>query len=161
MSTDSPRVYQLSELENWIGKEVGLSPYMVINQERIDTFAKATEDFQWIHTDPVLSAEHSLYGSTIAHGFLVLSLAPKLLYECLHIEDAVMAVNYGLDKVRFPHPVAVDSEIRSRINLLAYEGLEEGAKLTLQVKIEIKGNDKPGCTAEFIVLIVNTDTENI
>ena len=108
MTSESPSVYMLADLTEMVGKEVGLSPFTIIDQERIDTFAKATEDFQWIHTDPVLAGEHSAYGSTIAHGFLILSLAPKFLYECFHVEDAVMAVNYGLDKIRFPHPVAWD-----------------------------------------------------
>ncbi len=150
-----------TEMKNYVGQEIGLSDWVKIDQEKIDTFAKATGDFQWIHTDPQIASQHSPYGKTIAHGFLVLSLAPKLIYEAYHVDDAIMAVNYGLDKVRFPHAVPVDSDIRVRIKLEDIEEMEEGVKLMMNLIFEIKDEDKPACVADFIALVITEQREDI
>ena len=155
------RFAKASDMAKHSGKEIGLSDWVTIDQEKIDTFAKATGDFQWIHTDSVLASEHSPYGSTIAHGFLVLSLAPKLIYGVYHIDDAVMAVNYGLDKVRFPNAVPVDSDIQARVVLQDVEKLEEGVKLVMNLTFEIRDQEKPACVADFIVLIITSETESV
>lgn len=143
-------VNSISDLKAYIGKEVGLTEWIDVTQDNIDAFAKATHDFQWIHTDPVAAEEQSPYGKTIAHGFLSLSLIPKFTYECVHILNVSMGVNYGLDRVRFPHVLVVDSFIRGRVKLLGYEDTDDGARLKFLTSIEIKGQDKPACVAEFI-----------
>jgi acyl dehydratase len=148
-------------MQGVVGQEIGLTEWMTIDQDRIDTFAKATGDFQWIHTDPELSRIHSPYGTTIAHGFLVLSLASKFIYECYHVDDVSMGVNYGLDKVRFPSATPVDAKLRARVKLKAFDPIEKGAKLTMDMVFEVEGNDKPCCVAEFIAMAVIGEKEDI
>jgi len=139
----------LRELESRVGKEVGLSPWVEISQERIDLFAKATEDFQWIHVDP-LRAKHSSYGGTIAHGYLTLSMLPKLAESTFEFSDRKMGVNYGLNRVRFTAPVPAGSRIRGRFKLAKYEKIEGGVQVTMQVVFEREGSDKPVMIAEAI-----------
>ena len=133
-----------------VGNEVGVSEWVLVDQERIDKFADATGDHQWIHTDPK-KAEAGPFGTTIAHGFLTLSLLPMLAANAMHIEGIRMGVNYGLNKVRFPSPVPVGSELRARVKLLSFDALpDNGAQLTTQVTIERKDGDKPVCVAESV-----------
>ncbi|OGA00088.1 MAG: dehydratase [Betaproteobacteria bacterium RIFCSPLOWO2_02_67_12] len=139
----------LRELESRVGQEVGLSPWVEISQERIDLFAKATEDFQWIHVDP-LRAKHSSYGGTIAHGYLTLSMLPKLAESTFEFSDRKMGVNYGLNRVRFTAPVPAGSRIRGRFKLAKYEKIEGGVQVTMQVVFEREGSDKPVMIAEAI-----------
>ena len=141
---------QLSDMKDWVGKELGLTDWITISQERIDAFAAATEDHQWIHIDPEKSKLHSPYKKTIAHGFLILSLASKFTYDCYSVADVVMGVNYGLNKVRFPNATPSGAEIRGRISLLNYDEKPDGARFILKVVFEIKGEEKPACVAEFI-----------
>lgn len=148
-------------MQEVVGQEIGLTEWMTIDQDRIDTFAKATGDYQWIHTDPELSRMHSPYGTTIAHGFLVLSLASKFIYECYHVDDVSMGVNYGLDRVRFPSSTPVDSKLRARVRLNEFEAIEKGAKLTMEMVFEVEGHDKPSCVAEFIAMAVIGEKEDI
>jgi acyl dehydratase len=140
---------KLRELESRIGEEVGISPWVEIPQERIDLFAKATEDFQWIHVDPA-RARNSPYGGTIAHGYLTLSMLPKLAESTFEFSDRKMGVNYGLNKVRFTAPVPSGAKIRGRFKLTGYEKLEGGVQVTWNVTIEREGGDKPVCVAESI-----------
>jgi acyl dehydratase len=140
---------KLRELESRIGEEVGVSPWVEMPQERIDLFAKATEDFQWIHVDPA-RAEASPYGGTIAHGYLTLSMLPKLAESTFEFSDRKMGVNYGLNKVRFTAPVPSGAKIRGRFTLAKYEKLEGGVQVTWGVTIEREGGDKPVCVAEAI-----------
>ncbi|MEL7533235.1 MAG: MaoC family dehydratase [Bacteroidota bacterium] len=142
----------LADMQAWVGKELGLSPWFKIDQARIDQFATATEDHQWIHTDPARSAKESPYQKTIAHGFLVLSLASKFAYETYSVADAVMGVNYGLDRVRFPNATPVDSEIRGRVSLLTFDINGKAARYKVNITFEIKGQSKPACVAEFIAM---------
>ena len=139
----------LRELESRVGQEVGISPWVEIAQERIDLFAKATEDFQWIHVDPE-RAKGSPFGGTIAHGFLTLSMLPKLSESTFEFSDRKMGVNYGLNKVRFTAPVPSGAKIRGRFTLTKYEKLEGGVQVTWNVTIEREGGDKPVCVAESI-----------
>ena len=111
------QVAHLNELEQYVGKELGLTEWMTIEQDRINTFAEVTEDLQWIHTDPEKSAAFSPYKKTVAHGFLVLSLASKISYDALSIGDVVMGVNYGLDKVRFTNATRSGAKLRGRLAL--------------------------------------------
>jgi acyl dehydratase len=140
----------LRALESRVGTEVGVSPWVEIAQERIDLFAKATEDFQWIHVDPA-RAKASPYGGTIAHGFLTLSMLAKLSESTFEFSDRKMGVNYGLNKVRFTAPVPAGSRIRGRFKLAKYEKLEgNGVQTTWNVTIEREGGDKPVCVIESI-----------
>jgi acyl dehydratase len=138
------------DLESRVGQECGVSPWVEMPQERIDLFAKATEDFQWIHVDPA-RAKGSPFGSTIAHGFLTLSMLPKLSESTFSFTDRKMGVNYGLNKVRFTAPVPAGAKIRGRFTLAKYEKLEgNGVQTTWSVTIEREGGDKPVCVAESI-----------
>ena len=140
----------ISALNDHLGKEIGLTDWVLITQKRIDEFAATTEDFQWIHTDVEMSKKHSPYGTTVAHGFLVLSLASKFAYEAYQIEDIAMGVNYGLDRVRFPNATKVDSYIRGRLVLIDYKEIQNGARFKVNITFEIKDEEKPACVAEFI-----------
>jgi len=140
----------ISALKDYLRKEIGLTEWVLITQKRIDEFAATTEDFQWIHTDPEMSKKYSPYGTTVAHGFLVLSLASKFAYEAYQIEGIAMGVNYGLDRVRFPNATKVDSYIRGRLVLMDYKEIPNGARFKVNITFEIKGEEKPACVAEFI-----------
>jgi acyl dehydratase len=122
---------------------------VTVDQATIDKFADATGDHQWIHVDPVRAAAGP-FGTTIAHGYLTLSLLPRLAESALKIDDVRMGVNYGLNRVRFPAPVPVGSRIRARLNLLGYEPIEGGAQLVMAVTMEREGGDKPVCVAETV-----------
>jgi acyl dehydratase len=138
------------DLESRVGQECGVSPWVEIPQKRIDQFAEATGDFQWIHVDPE-RAKSSPFGTTIAHGFLTLSMLPKLSESTFEFSDRKMGVNYGLNKVRFTAPVPAGSKIRGRFTLARYEKLEgNGVQTTWSVVIEREGGDKPVCVAETI-----------
>ena len=141
---------KLRDLESKVGQECGVSPWVEITQARIDEFARATEDFQWIHVDPV-RAKGSPFGGTIAHGFLTLSMLPKLSESTFEFSDRKMGVNYGLNKVRFTAPVPAGAKIRGRFTLANYEKIEgNGVQTTWSVKIEREGGDKPVCVLEAI-----------
>ena len=141
---------KLRDLESKVGQEVGISPWVEMTQERIDTFAKATEDFQWIHVDPK-RARDSPFGGTIAHGFLTLSMLPKLSESTFEFSDRKMGVNYGLNKVRFTSPVPAGAKIRGRFVLAKYEKIEgNGVQTTWSVTMEREGGDKPVCVLEAI-----------
>ena len=133
-----------------VGKEVGVSPWVEIPQARIDQFAEATGDFQWIHVDQE-KAKNSPFGGTIAHGFLTLSMLPKLTESTFEFSDRRMGVNYGLNKVRFTAPVPAGAKIRGRFTLAKYEKIDgNGVQTTWSVVIEREGSDKPVCVAESI-----------
>ena len=139
----------LAELQGLVGAELGCSDWVLIDQARIDGFAQATGDHQWIHVDPVRAAAGP-FGATIAHGFLTLSLVPMLSESTFTIDDVRMGVNYGMNRVRFVTPVRVGSRVRGRFKLLSHESLEGGAQLVVQVTIELEGSDKPACVAETV-----------
>lgn len=149
-SAHSTELAHLSELSEYIGKELGLSDWMTITQEMIDNFGRTTEDNQWIHVNPERAAKYSPYKKPVAHGFLVLSLASKFCFETLKIKDVAMGINYGLDRVRFVNATPVGALLRARISLVAFEPFEGGAKYKLNIVFELKGADKPACVAEFI-----------
>jgi acyl dehydratase len=143
-------IASLAQLKNLIGEEVAVSDWVEITQERVQMFADATGDHQWIHLDAERSRRESPYGCTVAHGFLTLSLLPMLTHSALKLADVRMGVNYGLNKVRFPAPVPVGSRVRGRFILLSVENILDGAQLTWQVSVEREGADKPVCVAEWI-----------
>ena len=146
--TTMPR-YELSDLPGRVGQLLGTSPWIEIDQARIDAFAHATGDLQWIHVDPVRAAAGP-FGATVAHGFLTLSLLPLMGMQAFAIDGVRMSVNYGLNKVRFPAPVPVGSRLRGRFELIACEAIEGGWQFTVRVTMEREGSDKPVCVAESI-----------
>ena len=139
----------IAELKDLVGQEIGVSDWITVTQERIQLFADATNDHQWIHLD-VERAKAGPFGTTIAHGFLTLSLLPEMAASAFGVNETRMGVNYGLNKVRFPAPVPSGSRLRGRFKLVGYEPLEGGAQLTVQVTMEREGSDKPVCIAESI-----------
>ena len=140
---------KLQELQTMVGQEIGLSDWITVDQKRIDQFAEATGDHQWIHIDPVKAAKGP-FGKTIAHGFLTLSLLPELFVKAFDIGDVRMGVNYGLNKVRFTAPVPSGGRVRGRFVLREYVPIEGGAQLTVEALIELEGSPKPACIAETI-----------
>ena len=144
------RTFQtIAELKDLLGQEIGVSDWITVTQERIQLFADATNDHQWIHVDAE-RAKAGPFGTTIAHGFLTLSLLPEMAASAFAVSETRMGVNYGLNKVRFPAPVPSGSRLRGRFKLVGYEPLEGGAQLTVQVTMEREGSEKPVCIAESI-----------
>jgi acyl dehydratase len=139
----------LAELQALVGQNIGASEWITVDQERINLFAKATGDEQWIHVDPVRAAAGP-FGTPIAHGFLTLSLLPEMFASAFEVQDTRMGVNYGLNRVRFPAPVPVNSRLRGNFVLTAFEPLEGGAQMTVEVTMEREGSAKPVCVAESI-----------
>ena len=140
----------IRELESRVGEEVGVSPWVEITQERIDTFAKAIGDFQWIHVDAE-RAKSSPFGRTIAHGFLTLSLLSHLSEQTFSFSDRRMGINYGLNRVRFTSPVPVGSRVRARFTLAKLEKIEgNGVQVTWNTIVEIEGASKPALVAEWL-----------
>ncbi len=131
------------------GLEVGPTDWREIKQSRIDAFADATDDPQWIHVDPVRAADGP-FGTTVAHGFLTLSLLVPAAYELLPIENASATINYGLNKVRFPAPVPVGSKTRTRLRIDDVAEINGGVQVTMAATVEREGGDKPVCAAELV-----------
>jgi acyl dehydratase len=139
-------------LKELVGREIGVTEWFRVTQERIEQFAEATEDRQWIHLDQARTRTESPYGTTIAHGFLTLSLISYLVKELIQIQSGVrLAVNYGLNRVRFPAAVRADSRIRARVSLLTLKELADSVEVTYAVTIESEKSEKPACVAEWIV----------
>ena len=139
-------------LKEFVGKEIGVTDWFRLTQERIGQFAQLTEDRQWIHLDRARASKDSPYGGTIAHGFLTLSLIAHFVHEVMRIEGGLrLAVNYGLNRVRFPAAVPAESRIRARVGLLAFKEMSDSVEAIYSVAVEIEGAGKPGCVAEWIV----------
>ncbi len=139
-----------AELKDAIGKHLGVSEWLEIDQARIDSFAEATGDHQWIHTDPE-RAKKGPFGSTIAHGYLTQSLVNYFLPQIIDVRGISMGVNYGADRLRFPAPVPVGSRIRGSAELIKVEEVKGGAiQATVRVTVEIEGSDRPGCVIDTI-----------
>ena len=143
-------ISRLGHLKAMVGEELAVSTWFVVDQRRINEFADATGDHQWIHIDPERAASGP-FGATIAHGFLTLSMLPLFIQDALRFEDVRMSVNYGLNRVRFTSPVPVGSELRARFRLVGVEEVaNQGLQVTMEATIERKGSDKPVCVAETI-----------
>ena len=143
-------IASVAELRELVGQEIAVTEWFTVNQERVNQFADATGDHQWIHLDVERSKKESPYGTTIAHGFLTLSLLPMIMQSAVSMPEAKLSVNYGLNKVRFPAPVPVGSKVRGRLALKDVEDIEGGVQVTWAVTIEREGGDKPVCVAESI-----------
>ncbi len=144
----------LASLKAQVGQEIGPTAYMTVTQEMINDFAKATQDFQWIHVNEEMASKYSPFKTTVAHGFLTLSLAPKFMADLFKVESVKMGVNYGANKVRFTSAVPSGSQVRMRASLLeAEDALPSGLKITMNCIFEIEGKEKPACVAELISML--------
>jgi len=142
----------LHALNDFVGREIAVTEWLTITQDRIDRFAEATEDRQWIHVDRGRAQRESPYGTTIAHGFLTLSLLSHFMKQAIQIKSGVrMGINYGLNRVRFPSPVRVDSQIRARVSLLSLKEISGAVEAAYSITVEAQGTEKPCCVAEWIV----------
>jgi acyl dehydratase len=147
-------VIPFAEIGNYVGKELGVSDWLTIDQQRINTFADATGDHQWIHIDVERAAREMPGGKTIAHGYLTLSLIPFLGAKISRVDGVSRGINYGSNKVRFTNMVPVGSKVRARQVLKAAEAVKNGGvQMTNEITIEIEGSDRPACVAETISVI--------
>lgn len=146
-------VASAAELSNLVGTESVGDEWLTIDQGRIDAFAGATGDFQWIHVEPERAASGP-FGATVAHGYLTLALLPTLTEGLLEIGGVRMAVNYGLDKVRFLQPVLVGSRLRARSEVMSVDESQQGYRVGMKVTVEIEGSDRPALVADTIVLFI-------
>jgi acyl dehydratase len=139
-------------LVDFVGREIAVTDWFTVTQDRIQQFAEVTEDRQWIHVDRERAQRESPYGTTIAHGFLTLSLVSHFMRQAIEIRTGVrMGINYGLNRVRFPSPVRADSQIRARVRLLSMKELANALEATFAISVEGQDSDKPHCVAEWIV----------
>ena len=144
-------IESVEKLGELVGREVAVSEWVEVSQARIDAFAEATEDRQWIHTDPERAGRESPFKGTIAHGFLTLSLLSELMRLAVSVGGVRMGINYGLNRVRFVAPVPAGSRVRGRFKLAALEEIRGGAQATWEVTVEREGGVKPACVAEWLV----------
>ncbi|MCF8028439.1 MAG: MaoC family dehydratase [Desulfobacteraceae bacterium] len=142
------RFETVEQLREKIGEEIAVGDWYPVTQEQINLFAEATGDYQWIHLDEKRAAKESPFGTTIAHGFLTLSLLPRVMGDTVELPPARMTVNYGLNRVRFAAPVPAGSRVRPGMTLLAVDEVTGGVQLTWRVIIELEGSEKPACIAE-------------
>ncbi len=146
--------HTFDELSEAAGQELGTSDWLTIDQERVNAFADATGDHQWIHVD-VERAKEGPFGGTIAHGYLTLSLVPQFGAQIFSLETPGAKLNYGVNKVRFPNPVRVGSRVRATASIGDVTDLPAGKQLTIRYVVEIEGEDKPACVAETVVLLLS------
>ncbi len=147
------KVVKFAELENYVGQEIGHSEWVTIDQDRVNKFADATGDHQWIHIDVERAKRELPTGGTIAHGYLTLSLIPWLGAQIMRIEGVSRGINYGSNKVRFTNMVPVGAKVRAKLKVLGVEAKAGGKQLTSEYTIEIQGQDRPACVAETIGLV--------
>jgi len=143
----------IPELEPAVGTHLGWSDWHTVTQAQIDRFAEATGDYQWIHVD-VDRAKEGPFGGPIAHGYLTLSVVPKLVAEVYRIDGVKMGVNYGADRLRFPSPVPVGSKLRAGVELLGVKPIVFGYQIASRVTIEREGGDKPACVVDMLAVVV-------
>ena len=149
----STEIENIEDLDKYLGKEIGISKWFNMSQDKVNEFAELTEDKQWIHIDQEKAAKYSPYKQTIAHGFHILSYASQVVFQTLKINNIALAVNYGLEKVRFPNATPAESKFRGRVSLIKIEKVTGGAKYTFKIIFEVDGEIKPVCVAETISLI--------
>lgn len=141
------------ELEESVGKHLGHSEWHTVTQQQVDAFADATGDNQWIHTDPVRAAAGP-FGGTIAHGYLTLSLVPRLVWQIYAVEGVSMSINYGANKLRFPSTVPVGSRVRAGAELIEIQHRPSGSQATVRVTVEREGESRPVCVVETVTLLI-------
>ncbi len=148
--TTTNETIELSDLPNWVGRHLGFSEWREMTQDRVNQFADATDDHQFIHVD-VERAKQTPFGGTIAHGFLTLSLIVPIMGELFKVSGVTMGVNYGLDRVRFPAPVPVGAQFRGGAEIVEVTEVPGGVQVKSKVTIEVQGSEKPACVAETLV----------
>nr|MDO8109764.1 MaoC family dehydratase [Candidatus Sigynarchaeota archaeon] len=136
--------------KQYVGKELGVSDWVTVSQDKINKFADATGDHQWIHVDVARAKKESPFGGPIAHGYLTLSMIAALLFELYEVKKTKLVINYGLNKVRFPSPVAVGKKVRAKATVVEVKDIEGGVEVELQVTVEIEGGTKPACAAAVV-----------
>ncbi|MDB5996381.1 MAG: dehydratase [Pseudomonas sp.] len=145
-----PRIFDTPhDLFEAVGEDLGVSDWLKLEQERIDLFAEATGDHQWIHVDPVAAASGP-FGACIAHGYLSLGLVNLFLPQIVEVRGLAMGVNYGCERVRFPSVVRVGSRVRGRAQLMAVEAVKGGVQATIRVSVDVEGEERPGCVVDTI-----------
>lgn len=142
----------LNEVKSYVGKELGVSDWHLVTQEKVNEFAEVTGDDQWIHID-VERARDTPFGGTIAHGYYTLSLAPRFSYDMFKLDGFAFGVNYGLNRVRFPAPMPVGDKVRMRAKLAAVDEIPGGAQITTELTFEREGGEKPVCVAESLARV--------
>jgi acyl dehydratase len=147
------RFADIDELRNAVGEVLGESEWVTVGQETIDLFAEATGDHQWIHVDRE-RAKASPFGATIAHGFLTLSLIPRMIYRIYAVGKIEAGLNYGCNKVRFITPVPSGGRVRTRLKLLSVEDTPRGVRITSEATVELEGAERPACTAELVAVLI-------
>lgn len=150
---ESLQFKNIDELRSVIGKSLPSSEWISVTQDMINDFAEATQDKQWVHVDVERAKKESPFKTTIAHGFMSLSMLSKMLGDIIQIDSVTMGFNYGLNKVRFPHPVPVNSRLQMRAVIKSIEKQNGGFKITFDCKVVIKGVEKPACVAEFLAMM--------
>ncbi len=145
------RIQSIADLAGLVGREVAVSEWLDVDQERIDRFAAVTGDAQWIHVDPERAARESPFGTTVAHGFLTLSLIAGMADNAMAIDGASMIVNYGLDRVRFVSPAPAGARLRGRFSLSGLADVTDGVQATWIVTVEREGGERPCCVVEWLV----------
>lgn len=150
---ESLQFKNIDELRSVIGKPLPSSEWISVTQDMINDFAEATRDKQWVHVDVERAKKESPFKTTIAHGFMSLSMLSKMLGDIIQIDSVTMGFNYGLNKVRFPHPVPVNSRLQMRAVIKSIEKQNGGFKITFDCKVVIKGVEKPACVAEFLAMM--------
>jgi acyl dehydratase len=144
-------INSVAELKSLLGQEVGVSEWFVVTQATIDAFAEATGDHQWIHCEPQRARAESPYGTTVAHGYLTLALVSQLNFQAVRVNgDFTRAINYGMNKVRFPNPVPAGARIRSRMTPQAVDEIPDGVQIAWLVTVEVEGQPKPALVAECL-----------
>jgi len=153
------RFKSLADLKAAVGETLGVSDWITVTQERIDRFAEATDDFQWIHVDRERAAK-SPFGTTIAHGYLTLALIPSMVYRIFTVDGVGARLNYGSNRIRFTEPVPCESRLRTHLKLLSAEDLPRGGlRATFEATVEREGSRKPPCVAEIITVMLPAETE--
>ena len=150
-SSPSATIVPLGEITTLKGRHLGWSSWHEVTQAQVDGFARDTGDDYWIHTDPKRAAAEGPFGGTIAHGYLTLSCVVPMMHELLQVQEVATAVNYGLDRVRFPAPVPVGSRIRAGLEVVSVDDVKGGKQGKLAATIEIEGSERPACVAEILV----------
>ncbi|MHA1278873.1 MAG: MaoC family dehydratase [Candidatus Helarchaeota archaeon] len=140
----------IDELNQYVGRALGVSDWHLVTQEEINMFADATGDHQWIHVDVERAKQESPYGGPIAHGYYTISLAPVLIAQIFEVQEKRMGINYGIEKLRFPAPVPVGKRVRVKVVLSAIKEVKGGVQAHLQLTFEVEGQEKPSCVAEVI-----------
>jgi acyl dehydratase len=152
MTTTNATTFEMATLKDAVGTHLGYTEWREMTQERVNLFADATDDHQFIHVDPE-RAKQTPFGGTVAHGFLTLSLVAPIMSELMHVSDAKMGINYGLDKVRFPAPLPVGAQFRGGGEIVEVTDVPGGLQLKGRVTVEVQGSEKPVCVAETLVRV--------